>query len=288
MFSPLLVLALVTGSVAQEASCLASIKVIDDFLTDEEAQLIRSDVEEHVAGKVPERIVTEKPRIYLTGYPAVQRRLEEALSGPATGPSARFLKSMIPVDHKRGDVIVHQDYVNGKTEEGLVKGNSAVVYLHSAPDGASLGALFFKNNEGELVKEVEGLSKRFVSWDNALCAHGFSARTLYRSFLGPMGLTDDGEVVGVGIRVDPEPTTDPPTTPEPTTPEPTTPPTTPEPTTPEPTTTPESESTTKYHRRYARRLFRRRGRYGKMDGNALESHSPEDSVHFMQLPHDDL
>ena len=209
---------------------------------------------------------------------------------------------------------MHKDYVNWRSSEGLVKGNSAVVYLHSAPDGASLGALFFKNNEGELVKEVEGLSKRFVSWDNALCAHGFSARTLYRSFLGPMGMTDDGEVVGVGklISVGPPfnpttdpPTTDPPTTPEPTTPEPTTdppttdPPTTPadastpEPTTLEPTTTPESESTTKYHRRntrgrYARRLFRRRGRYGKMDGNALESHSPEDRVHFMQLPHDDL
>ena len=261
--------------------------MIDDFLTDEEAQLIRSDVEEYVAGKVPERIVlTEKPRIYLTGYPAVQRRLEEALSGPATGPSGRFLKSMIPVGRKRGDVIVHQDYVNGKSEEGLVKGNSAVVYLHSAPDGASLGALFFKNNEGELVKEVEGLSKRFVSWDNALCAHGFSARTLYRSFIGPMGMADDGEVVGVGKLIsvgDPFPT-DPPTTDPPTTPEPTTP----EPTTLEPTTTPESASTTKYHRRLFRRLFRRHGRYGKMDGNALESQSPEDSVHFMQLPHDDL
>ena len=182
----------------------------------------------------------------------------------------------------------------GNPKKALVKGNSAVVYLHSAPDGASLGALFFKNNEGELVKEVEGLSKRFVSWDNALCAHGFAARTLYRSFIVPMGMTDDGEVVGVGklISVGPpfNPTTDPPTTDPPTTDPPTTPAdaSTPEPTTLEPTTTPESESTTKYHRRLFRRLFRRHGRYGKMDGNALESHSPEDSVDFMQLPHDDL
>lgn len=45
---------------------------------------------------------------------------------------------------------LHKDYVNGKKEDGLVQGTAAVVYLHSAPDGQSVGSLLFKNQAGRV------------------------------------------------------------------------------------------------------------------------------------------
>ena len=42
--------------------------------------------------------------------------------------------------------------MNGNMEEGLVKGSSALVYLHSAADGGGLGRISFKNKE-RLLKD---------------------------------------------------------------------------------------------------------------------------------------
>lgn len=42
-----------------------------------------------------------------------------------------------------------QDYIHGKgKEDGLVESTFAVVYLHSDPNGESVGSLLFKNQEG--------------------------------------------------------------------------------------------------------------------------------------------
>eukprot|EP00439_Symbiodinium_sp_Y106_P084957 s2_g27.t1 len=87
-------------------------------------------------------------------------------------------------------------WVNSK-----VPGTAAVAYLESAPDGSSLGKLIFKDvaDDQKVVKEVEAIAKRFISWDNSKCLHSFKAR--YRGprhLLGPLALTSYGDVVKVG------------------------------------------------------------------------------------------
>ena len=72
--------------------------------------------------------------------------LEETMS-TAPGVQKFLVNTQIPVSYKRGDVEAHRDHVNGNMEEGLVKGSSALVYLHSAADGGSLGRISFKNKE---------------------------------------------------------------------------------------------------------------------------------------------
>ena len=52
---------------------------------------------------------------------------------------------------------------------------AAVAYLHSASDGSSVGTLIFKDKDTAEVKKVEAFGKSFVSWDNWLCFHSFSA-----------------------------------------------------------------------------------------------------------------
>ena len=109
-------------------------------------------------------------------------------------------KSSVPVSRKRGDVHEHADHMGGRWVSEKVPGTAAVAYLESAPDGGSLGKLIFKDiGDEKIVKEVEAIAKRFISWDNSKCLHSFKAR--YdgpRRLLGPLALTSYGEMVKVG------------------------------------------------------------------------------------------
>ena len=146
IFCQLMALALVTRPAASNGSCLASIKVIDNFLTDEEAQVLLSDIN----SKLPSDEQTNT-RFYISGHQSMHGRLEETMS-TVPGVQKFLVNTQIPVSYKHGDVEAHHDHVNGNMEEGLVKGSSALVYLHSAADGGSLGRISFKNKE-RLLKD---------------------------------------------------------------------------------------------------------------------------------------
>ena len=138
-----------------------------------------------------------------------------------TGKEASQLeasKSSVPVSRKSGDVKEHADHVT-QWVNSKVPGTAAVAYLESAPDGGSLGKLIFKDvaDDQKVVKEVEAIAKRFISWDNSKCLHSFKARYQgTRRLLGPLALTSYGDMVKVGdfttTTTEPETTTQAPKT----------------------------------------------------------------------------
>lgn len=176
----LLILTATVKGADSNDTCLSSIKVVDNFLTDEESRILLAGEKEKVLSSG-----------LLRGH-AVQKSVQRRLQSAIHGDWDELKETMIPVSHKEGHVPDHQDYVNGKKEDGLVQGTAAVVYLHSAPDGQSVGSLLFKNQDGKQVKVVEAMGKRFVSWDNQLCSHGFLARDFPRSLIGPFQMARDG------------------------------------------------------------------------------------------------
>ena len=168
--------------------------------------------------------------------------------------------SSVPVSRKSGDVQEHADHVTHWVN-GKVPGTAAVAYLESAPDGGSLGKLIFKDiaDDQKVVKEVEAIAKRFISWDNSKCLHSFKARYQgTRRLLGPLALTSYGDMVKVGII-----------------------------TVPPSTTTTKPETTTEAPKGYYRKkLFPwwwKRGYSGYRQQTALVQDGSSDAVHFMQM-----
>jgi len=212
-----------------DATCLSSIKVIDNFLSDAEAQAVITDLEAQRSGS--ERVRQEAPMLAqrlkselrskeqevqlssavevlepvgklileVAGHAALEKRLRETMTGKEAA-QLEASRSSVPVSRKSGDVQEHSDHINTWVNS-KVPGTAAVAYLESAPDGGSLGKLIFKDvaDDQKVVKEVEAIAKRFISWDNSKCLHSFKAR--YRGprhLLGPLALTSYGDVVKVG------------------------------------------------------------------------------------------
>ena len=147
----------------------------------------------------------------VAGHAALERRLRETMTGKEAA-QLEASKSSVPVSRKSGDVQEHADHVTHWVN-GKVPGTAAVAYLESAPDGGSLGKLIFKDiaDDQKVVKEVEAIAKRFISWDNSKCLHSFKAHYQgTRRLLGPLALTSYGDMVKVGIITQPTTTTRPP------------------------------------------------------------------------------
>ncbi|CAE7455632.1 unnamed protein product [Symbiodinium sp. CCMP2456] len=177
-----------------------------------------------------------------------------------TGKEAAQLaasKSSVPVSRKSGDVQEHADHVTHWVN-GKVPGTAAVAYLESAPDGGHLGKLIFKDiaDDQKVVKEVEAIAKRFISWDNSKCLHSFKARYQgTRRLLGPLALTSYGDMVKVGLVT---------------------------------TTTTEPETTTQakayYGRKWSRWWSWKKGYSGYPQSTpSLVQDGSSDTVHFMQI-----
>ena len=99
----------------------------------------------------------------------MEKRLRETMTGKDAA-QLEASKSSVPVSRKSGDVQEHADHVTHWVN-GKVPGTAAVAYLESAPDGGSLGKLIFKDiaDDQKVVKEVDAIAKRFISWDNSKC-----------------------------------------------------------------------------------------------------------------------
>jgi len=226
LLAPLL---LAQALASADVTCLSSIKVIDDFLSDAEAQAVLTDLEAQRTG--PVRVRQEAPVLAhrlkselrskeqeaqrssavevlepvgkliqeVTGHAGLERRLRETMTGKEAS-QLEASKSSVPVSRKSGDVKEHADHVT-QWVNSKVPGTAAVAYLESAPDGGSLGKLIFKDvaDDQKVVKEVEAIAKRFISWDNSKCLHSFKARYQgTRRLLGPLALTSYGDMVKVG------------------------------------------------------------------------------------------
>ncbi|CAE7738405.1 unnamed protein product [Symbiodinium sp. CCMP2592] len=282
-----------------DVTCLSSIKVIDDFLSDAEAQAVITDLEAQRSGSarvrqeapmLAERLKSElrskeqeaqlssavevlepvgdPPGVKLihevAGHAALEKRLRETMTGKEAA-QLEASKSSVPVSRKSGDVQEHADHVTHWVN-GKVPGTAAVAYLESAPDGGSLGKLVFKDiaDDQKVVKEVDAIAKRFISWDNSKCLHSFKARYQgTRRLLGPLALTSYGDMVKVG------PITQPTTT-----------------TTegPEATTTEEPEAPSYYGRWKKKWWSWKKGYsgYPQQTTNLVQDGS-SDAVHFMQI-----
>ncbi|CAE7209124.1 unnamed protein product [Symbiodinium sp. CCMP2592] len=288
LLAPLL-LALALAS--PDATCLSSIKVVDDFLSDAEAQAVIRDLEAQRSGservrqeapmlaerlkselrskeqeeqlssavEVLEPVGSEKLIHEVSGHATLERRLRETMTGKEAA-QLEASKSSVPVSRKSGDVQEHADHVTHWVN-GKVPGTAAVAYLESAPDGGSLGKLIFKDiaDDQKVVKEVEAIAKRFISWDNSKCLHSFKARYQgTRRLLGPLALTSYGDMVKVG------PITQPTTT-----------------------TTEEPEETTEapkgYYRKKLSPWWWKKGYSGYRQQTALVQDGSSDTVHFMQM-----
>mmetsp|Transcript_50334 Transcript_50334/g.104807 ORF Transcript_50334/g.104807 Transcript_50334/m.104807 type:complete len:303 (-) Transcript_50334:97-1005(-) len=274
-----------------DATCLSSIKVIDNFLSDAEAQAVITDLEAQRSGS--ERVRQEAPMLAqrlkselrskeqevqlssavevlepvgkliqeVAGHAALEKRLRETMTGKEAA-QLEASKSSVPVSRKSGDVQEHSDHINTWVNS-KVPGTAAVAYLESAPDGGSLGKLIFKDiaDDQKVVKEVEAIAKRFISWDNSKCLHSFKARYQgTRRLLGPLALTSYGDMVKVGIV-----------------------------TVPPSTTTTKPESTTQapkayYGRKWSRWWSWKKGYsgYSQSAPNLVQDGS-SDAVHFMQI-----
>ncbi|CAE7906283.1 unnamed protein product, partial [Symbiodinium microadriaticum] len=271
-------------------TCLSSIKVIDDFLSDAEAQAVIADLEAQRSGS--ERVRQEAPVLAqrlkselrskeqeaqlssavevlepvgtkliheVAGHAALERRLRETMTGKEAA-QLEASKSSVPVSRKSGDVQEHADHVTHWVN-GKVPGTAAVAYLESAPDGGSLGKLIFKDiaDDQEVVKEVEAIAKRFISWDNSKCLHSFKAHYQgTRRLLGPLALTSYGDMVKVGIITQPTTTT---------------------------TTTEEPEAPKSYYGSWKKKWWSWKKGYSGYPQSApnLVQDGSSDTVHFMQI-----
>ncbi|CAE7357627.1 bkdB [Symbiodinium natans] len=183
-------------------ACLSSIQVRDGFISDAEAQTLLKDFE-----------VTESPQL-LWGHTDIQLRLKEVLGGakPKFNASANF----IPAIRRMGSVGMHQDHGDSHSLRGTqrvkVNGTSGTVYLESAPDGGSVGWMTFVDPDTDAVlKRVEAFAKRFISWDNRACLHGFDARgDTLRHLLGPVALDANSDLFRVAGEPGPAPPPPPP------------------------------------------------------------------------------
>ena len=288
LLAPLL---LAQALASPDVTCLSSIKVVDDFLSDAEAQAVITDLEAQRSGS--ERVRQEAPMLAerlkselrskeqeeqlssavevlepvggkgmllheVSGHATLERRLRETMTGKEAA-QLEASKSSVPVSRKSGDVQEHADHVTHWVN-GKVLGTAAVAYLESAPDGGSLGKLIFKDiaDDQKVVKEVEAIAKRFISWDNSKCLHSFKARYQgTRRLLGPLALTSYGDMVKVGIITQP------------------------------PTTTTKPEETTEapkgYYRKKLSPWWWKRGYSGYGQQTALVQDGSSDAVHFMQM-----
>ena len=292
LLAPLL---LAQALASPDVTCLSSIKVIDNFLSDAEAQAVITDLEaqkpqrsgsERVSQEAPvlaQRLKSElrskeqeaqlsnavevlepvgvKLIHEVSGHATLEKRLRETMTGKEAA-QLEASKSSVPVSRKSGDVQEHADHVTHWVN-GKVPGTAAVAYLESAPDGGSLGKLIFKDiaDDQKVVKEVDAIAKRFISWDNSKCLHSFKARYHgTRRLLGPLALTSYGDMVKVGIV-----------------------------TVPPSTTTTKPESTTQapkayYGRKWSRWWSWKKGYsgYSQSAPNLVQDGS-SDAVHFMQI-----
>jgi len=293
LLAPLL---LAQALASPDVTCLSSIKVIDNFLSDAEAQAVITDLEaqkpqrsgsERVSQEAPvlaQRLKSElrskeqeaqlsnavevlepvgsfKLIHEVSGHATLEKRLRETMTGKDAA-QLEASKSSVPVSRKSGDVQEHADHVTHWVN-GKVPGTAAVAYLESAPDGGSLGKLIFKDiaDDQKVVKEVDAIAKRFISWDNSKCLHSFKARYHgTRRLLGPLALTSYGDMVKVGIV-----------------------------TVPPSTTTTKPESTTQapkayYGRKWSRWWSWKKGYsgYSQSAPNLVQDGS-SDAVHFMQI-----
>ena len=288
LLAPLL---LAQALASPDVTCLSSIKVVDDFLSDAEAQAVITDLEAQRSGS--ERLRQEAPMLAerlkselrskeqeeqlssavevlepvggkgmllheVSGHATLERRLRETMTGKEAA-QLEASKSSVPVSRKSGDVQEHADHVTHWVN-GKVLGTAAVAYLESAPDGGSLGKLIFKDiaDDQKVVKEVEAIAKRFISWDNSKCLHSFKARYQgTRRLLGPLALTSYGDMVKVGFITQP------------------------------PTTTTKPEETTEapkgYYRKKLSPWWWKRGYSGYGQQTALVQDGSSDTVHFMQM-----
>ena len=288
LLAPLL---LAQAIASPDATCLSSIKVIDNFLSDTEAQAVITDLEAQRSGS--ERVRQEAPVLAqrlkselrseeqqaqlsnavevlepvgdpkliheVSGHAALERRLRETMTGKEAA-QLEASKSSVPVSRKSGDVQEHADHVTHWVN-GKVPGTAAVAYLESAPDGGSLGKLIFKDiaDDQKVVKEVEAIAKRFISWDNSKCLHSFKARYQgTRRLLGPLALTSYGDMVKVGIITQPTTTT---------------------------TTTEEPEAPKSYYGSWKKKWWSwKKGYSGYPQATTnLVQDSSSDTVHFMQI-----
>ena len=293
LLAPLL---LAQALASPDVTCLSSIKVIDNFLSDAEAQAVITDLEaqkpqrsgsERASQEAPvlaQRLKSElrskeqeaqlsnavevlepvgliKLIHEVSGHATLEKRLRETMTGKDAA-QLEASKSSVPVSRKSGDVQEHADHVTHWVN-GKVPGTAAVAYLESAPDGGSLGKLIFKDiaDDQKVVKEVDAIAKRFISWDNSKCLHSFKARYHgTRRLLGPLALTSYGDMVKVG-----------------------------EITVPPSTTTTEPEATTQapkayYGRKWSRWWSWKKGYsgYSQSAPNLVQDGS-SDAVHFMQI-----
>ncbi|CAE7241063.1 Cfap97d1, partial [Symbiodinium microadriaticum] len=273
------------------------LKVIDDFLSDAEAQAVITDLE---AQSGSERVRQEAPVLAqrlkselrspeqeaqlssavevlepvgrsakliheVSGHAALEKRLRETMTGKEAA-QLEASKSSVPVSRKSGDVQEHADHVTHWVN-GKVPGTAAVAYLESAPDGGSLGKLIFKDvaDEQKVVKEVDAIAKRFISWDNSKCLHSFKARYQgTRRLLGPLALTSYGDMVKVGIITQPTTTTT---------------------EAPEATTTEEPEAPKSYYGSWKKKWWSWKKGYSgypQPSANLIQDGS-SDTVHFMQI-----
>ena len=288
LLAPLL---LAQALASPDVTCLSSIKVVDDFLSDAEAQAVITDLEAQRSGS--ERVRQEAPMLAerlkselrskeqeeqlssavevlepvgrskliheVSGHATLERRLRETMTGKEAA-QLEASKSSVPVSRKSGDVQEHADHVTHWVN-GKVPGTAAVAYLESAPDGGSLGKLIFKDiaDDTKVVKEVEAIAKRFISWDNSKCLHSFKARYQgTRRLLGPLALTSYGDMVKVGLITVPPSTTT---------------------TKPEETT----EAPKGYYRKKLSPWWWKRGYSGYGQQTALVQDGSSDTVHFMQM-----
>jgi len=292
LLAPLL---LAQALASPDVTCLSSIKVIDNFLSDAEAQAVITDLEAQKPQRSgSERVSQEAPVLAqrlkselrskeqeaqlssavevlepvggkgmllheVSGHATLERRLRETMTGKEAA-QLEASKSSVPVSRKSGDVQEHADHVTHWVN-GKVPGTAAVAYLESAPDGGSLGKLIFKDiaDDQKVVKEVDAIAKRFISWDNSKCLHSFKARYHgTRRLLGPLALTSYGDMVKVGI------VTVPPST-----------------TTTKPETT--TEAPKGYYRKKLSPWWWKRGYSGYGQQTALVQDGSSDTVHFMQM-----
>ncbi|CAE7352253.1 unnamed protein product, partial [Symbiodinium necroappetens] len=159
LLAPLL---LAEALASPDVTCLSSIKVIDDFLSDAEAQAVIADLEAQRSGS--ERVRQEAPVLAqrlkselrskeqeaqlssavevlepvgikliheVAGHAALERRLRETMTGKEAA-QLEASKSSVPVSRKSGDVQEHADHVTHWVN-GKVPGTAAVAYLESAP-----------------------------------------------------------------------------------------------------------------------------------------------------------
>ncbi|CAE7738389.1 WAV2 [Symbiodinium sp. CCMP2592] len=303
LLAPLL---LAQALASPDVTCLSSIKVIDNFLSDAEAQAVITDLEakkpqrsgfERVSQEAPvlaQRLKSELRSIEqeaqlssavevlepvgepvgvkliheVAGHAAPEKRLRETMTGKEAA-QLEASKSSVPVSRKSGDVHEHADHVTHWVN-GKVPGTAAVAYLESAPDGGSLGKLIFKDisDDQKVVKEVDAIAKRFISWDNSKCLHSFKARYHgTRRLLGPLALTSYGDMVKVGPITQPTTTTT---------------------EAPEATTTEEPEAPKSYYGRWKKSWWSWKKGYSGYSqsapsGSRLVQDGSSDAVHFMQI-----